>query len=147
MKSRKNNINSGIFQGDSLFPLRFCLALAPLSTLLNSTKHGYEVKKRKINNLFYMDDLKAYGMSDEQLKKLLDIIKIFSDDIKMEFGLDKYAKATFIKGKLTKTSNIVLNQDTAIKQLDQEGTYKYLGINEGDGMQHSKMKEKIRKEY
>ena len=80
-------------------------------------------------------------------KKLLDIIKIFSDDIKMEFGLDKYAKATFIKSKLTKTSNVVLNQDTAIKELDQEGTYKYLGINEGDGIQHSKMKEKIRKEY
>ena len=31
-------------------------------------------------------------------------------------------------------------------QLDQEGTYKYLGVNEGDGVQHSKMKEKIRKE-
>ena len=31
--------------------------------------------------------------------------------------------------------------------MDQEGTYKYLGINEGDGIQHSKMKEKIRKDY
>ena len=37
MKSRKININSGIFQLDSLFPLLFCLALAPLSTLLIST--------------------------------------------------------------------------------------------------------------
>ena len=36
-----------------------------------------------------MDDLKAYAMNDEQLKKLLDVIKIFSDVIKMEFGLDK----------------------------------------------------------
>ena len=79
-----------------------------------------------------MDDLKKNAMNDEQLKKLLDIIKIFSDDIKMEFGLDICAKATFIKGKLAKTSNIVLNQDTAIKELDQEGTCKYLGINEGD---------------
>ena len=70
-----------------------------------------------------MDDLKAYAMNDEQLKKLLDIIKIFSDDIEMEFGLDECAKATFVKGKLTKTSYIVLNQDTAIKELDQEGTY------------------------
>ena len=76
---------------------------------------------------------------------MLDIIKIFSDDIKMKFGLDKYAKATFIKVKLPKTCNIVLNEDTAIKELDQEGTYKYLGINEGDGIQHSKMKENIRK--
>ena len=58
--------------------------------------------------------LKAYAMNDEQLKKLLDIVNIFSTDIKMEFGLDKCAKATFIKGKLTKISNIVLNQDAAI---------------------------------
>ena len=86
-------------------------------------------------------------MNDEQLKKLLDIVNIFSTDIKMEFGLDKCAKATFIKGKLTKISNIVLNQDAAIQELDQEGTYKQLGINEGDGKQYSKKKEKIRKEY
>ena len=102
MKSRKININTGIYQGDSLSSLLFYLALEPLSSLLNSTKHGYEIKKRKINHLFCMDDLKAYAMNDEQLKKLLDIIKIFSDDIKMEFGLDKCAKATFFKGKLTK---------------------------------------------
>ena len=30
--------------------------------------------------------------------------------------------------------------------MDQEETYKYLGIEEGDGIQHGKMKEKIRKE-
>ena len=78
------------------------------------------------------------SVNDEQLKKLLDIIKIFSNDIKMEFGLDKCTKATFIKGKLTRTSDIVLNQDTAIKELDREGTYNYLGINEGDGIKHLK---------
>ncbi|XP_067017791.1 uncharacterized protein [Acropora muricata] len=42
---------------------------------------------------------------------------------------------------------MVLPCDTAIKELDQEGTYKYLGINEGDSIQHSKMKEKVRKVY
>ena len=88
-----------------------------------------------------------YAVNDEQLKKLLGIVNTFSNDINMELGLDKCANATFIKGKLTKTFNIVLNQNTTIKDLDQEGTYKYLGINEGDGIQHSKMKEHIRKEY
>ena len=108
IKSRRININSGIFQRDSLSQILFCLALAPLSTLLNSTKHGYEIKK-KTNHLFYMDDLKAYAMNDEQLKQLLDIITTFSVDIRMEFELDKCGKATFIKGKLSKTSNIALN--------------------------------------
>ena len=94
-----------------------------------------------------MDGPKTYAVNDEQLKKLLGIIKTFSDDIGMEIGQDKCGTATFIKGKLTKKSDIALNQDTTIMDLDQEGTYKYLGKNEGDGIQHSKMKEYIRKEY
>ena len=72
--------------------------------------------------LFCMDGLKVHVVSDEQLKELLGILNTFSDDINMEFGLEKCAKATFIKSKLTKTSNIVLYQDTTIKDLDQEGT-------------------------
>ena len=31
-------------------------------------------------------------MNEEQPQKLLDIVETFSDDIKMEFGLDKCAK-------------------------------------------------------
>ena len=46
-----------------------------------------------------------------------------------------------------KTSNIAINQDPTIKELDQEGNHKYLEINEGDRIQHSKMKEKIQQEY
>jgi len=65
----------------------------------------------------------------------------------MEFGLDKCAKATFKRGKLTETSDLQLDIDSCIKELDQENTYKYLGVDEGDGIQHAKMKEKVRKEY
>ena len=53
----------------------------------------------------------------------------------------------FKKGKLTTTENIQINLDTTIQQLEQEGTYKYLGVNEGDGIQHDKMKEKVKEEY
>ena len=38
-----------------------------------------------------------------------------------------------------------LQDDTEIRELNQEGVYKYLGVDESDGIQHSKMKEKIRK--
>ena len=51
------------------------------------------------------------------------------------------------KGKLTTTENIQIDLDTTIQQLEQEGTYKYLEVNDGDGIQHAKMKENIRKEY
>ena len=36
-------IKSGIYQGDSLSPLVFCLALAPLSSLLNKSNIELDV--------------------------------------------------------------------------------------------------------
>ena len=74
-------------------------------------------------------------------------MKQFSDDIGMEFGLEKCAKASFKKGQLVSTGNIIIDEYTAIEELNQGGIYKYLGVDESDGIQHSKMKEKIRKEY
>ena len=104
MKSDKLNINCGIFQGDSLSPLLFCLSLIPLTNELNNTKYGYEIYEKAINHLFYMDDLKLYAKNDKELEGLLSTVKQFSDDIGMEFGLDKCAKASFIKGKPTRTT-------------------------------------------
>ena len=54
--------------------------------------------------MFYMDDLKLYGKNDGELEGLLSTVKMFSDDIDMEFGLDKCAKATLIRGELKSTS-------------------------------------------
>ena len=42
-----------------------------------------------------MDDLKTYVKNDQEQTGLLTIVKGYSDDIKMEFGLDKCTKATF----------------------------------------------------
>ena len=64
----------------------------------------------------------------------------------MEFGLDKCAKPTFRKGKLMWRTAVKLDIDTKIRELDQDKTCKYLGLDEGNGIQHSKMKEKIKKE-
>ena len=43
-------IKRGIFQGDSLSPLLFCIAIDPLSKILKSSSNGYNLygkKKRK----------------------------------------------------------------------------------------------------
>ena len=48
----------------------------------------------------------------------------------------------------TSTSeNIQIELDTTIQELEQEGKYKYPGVNEGDGIQHAKIKGKIRKQH
>ncbi len=65
----------------------------------------------------------------------------------MDFGTDRCAKASFKRGKLTTTADLDLGIDSMIKKLDQKDTCKYLGVNKGGSIQHSIMREKIRKEY
>ena len=67
------NINSGIFQGDSLSVILFCVSLIPLSKLLNNTGYGYEIYDNTIKHLFYMDDLQLFAKNDQQLQGLLNI--------------------------------------------------------------------------
>ena len=65
----------------------------------------------------------------------------------MEFGLDKRAKASFKSGKKVSAEAIPLNDNQLKQDLDQAETYKYLGMEEGEGVQHHKMKVNFRKEY
>ena len=60
-------IKRGIFQGDSLSPLVFVLALIPLSLILRKVKAAYEFSesKEKINHLLFMDDLKLYSRREK----------------------------------------------------------------------------------
>jgi len=53
-------IQCGIFQGDSLSPLLFCICLLPLTEQLNKLNTGYveHTTNTKISHLLYMDDLK-----------------------------------------------------------------------------------------
>ena len=51
----------GIFQGDSFFPLIFCLCLAPISNILRRKEMGYKIMETKVSNTFYIDDLKVYA--------------------------------------------------------------------------------------
>ena len=91
--------------------------------------------------------MKLYGTSDNQLTGLINTVNNVSNDIKMEFGLDKCAKASFKRGKKVSAEGIPLNDNNVIQDLDQAKTYMYLGMEEGEGVKHHKMKVKNRKEY
>lgn len=53
-------ITCGIYQGDSLSLLLFCIAMPLLSKLLNKHAAGYKISAthQKVSHLVYMDDLK-----------------------------------------------------------------------------------------
>jgi len=65
----------------------------------------------------------------------------------MEFGLDKCAAIVLKHGKLTKNQNISLNIQTVIRNMELDKTYKYLGIEEGGGIDSSQLMDRLVKEY
>jgi len=50
MQSQPIQIRRGIFQGDSLSPLLFCIALIPLTNELNRADCGYQVHGTERNS-------------------------------------------------------------------------------------------------
>ena len=77
-----------------------------------------DIKTQQITHLFYMDDLKLCEKDDSELEGLLRIVKGFSNDIGVEFGLNKRTKATFKRGKLEKSDHVRLDEETIIKDLE-----------------------------
>ena len=87
------SIRRGIFQGDTLSPLLFCLSLNPLSYLLDTMK-GYKVSSTidLTHLMIYMDDIKLFSPNDTCLLQLVDTVREFFDDIRMLFGFEKCPK-------------------------------------------------------
>jgi len=65
----------------------------------------------------------------------------------MDFGLEKCAKITFKKGKLIHSQNLLIDINREIQELGEGKTYKYLGIEESEGIHHQQMKERLKQEY
>ena len=85
----------GIFQGDTLSPLLFCLALAPIKSILRRANIGYKIGGTKVSNLLYIDDLKCYAKDDKEMERCRALLEAFSADIGMTFGLKKKCCGTY----------------------------------------------------
>ena len=93
-----------------------------------------------------MDYLKLYSRSE----KVLDSIEtfcVFSEDIGMEFGIEKCAMLVMEKGRIVKSVGIELPDCKVIKSLQEGESYKYLGILEADKFLEEKIKLNVLKEY
>ena len=93
-----------------------------------------------------MDDLKLYGASKDQLDSLVQVVRVFSQVIRMSFDLDKCAVLEMKRGRQIGSSGIDLPDDQHISEVEEEG-YKYLGILQFDQTLNTKMKDKITSEY
>ena len=120
------NIKRGIFQGDSLSPLLCIAAMIPMTRVLERMEVGYQLKKggSRINHLMFMDDIMLFGRGTKEIDTVVQIVRIASGDIRMEFGIEKCALVNIQRGKVTRTEGIQLPDRNNIKDIDETG-YKY----------------------
>jgi hypothetical protein len=142
-------INRGIFQGDSLSPLWFCLALNPLSNILNNSKSGFKIKDGNnvchvITHLLYMDDIKLYAATQAQMRNLISTTEKFSEDICMEFGIDKCKTLNINKGKMRQFEGFRLHNDDLISAMEEGDVYKYLGFAQSSKIDNSDVKMRMK---
>ena len=94
-----------------------------------------------------MDDLKLYSKSEMALDSLIQTVRIFNDNIGMQFGIDKCAMLVMKKGKIVKSDGIQLPNNKVIKSLEERESYQYLGVLEADEVMVNELKDKVKKEY
>ena len=83
----------GIFQEVALSALLFVIAMLPHHYILRKCTAGYKLtqSQEKINNLMYIDDFKLFTKKEKKLETLIHAVIIYSQEIGMEFGIEKCA--------------------------------------------------------
>ena len=94
-----------------------------------------------------MNDLKLYSRIEKGLDSLVQTVHVFSQDIAMEFGIEKCPMLVMENRKIVNSVGIELPDGEVIKSLHEGESYKYLGILEVHKFLEEKMKLNILKEY
>ena len=129
--------------------LLFVVCLIPLTHILRQSNTGYHFSSNgeKINHLLFMDDLKLYARTKNDLESLVKIVRKFSSDIGVAFGIDKCAVLTLKKGKTMQSDGITMPNRDVMKELEKKDSYKYIGILQVIEIKYKEMNGNVRKEY
>ena len=88
---------------------------------------------------------RLFAKNEKELETLIHAVRIYSQDIGMEFGKEKCAMLVMKNGKRHMTDGMELPNHDKIIALGENEIYKYLGILEADTIKQVEMKDKIRK--
>ena len=118
--------------------------MIPHDQILRKCTARYKLSKsqEKIDQLMYMGDIKLFVKNEKELETLIQTMRIYSQDIGMEFGIEKCAILIMKSEKRHLTEGIELPNFKKVRTLGEKKTYKYFGILEADSIKHTKMKVK-----
>ena len=77
----------------ALSPLLFIITMKPLNPILRKCTAGYKLRsQKKIKHLMYIDDIKIFAKNKQELETRIHTVRIYSQNIGMEFGIEKCAR-------------------------------------------------------
>lgn len=139
----------GLFQGDSLSPLLFCLCIAPISHGLRESRVGFRsaINSGMVSHLFYVDDLKVYATTRVQLEGSLELVDRVSKAVGMELGLRKcgIARLNAKSGKAVWDEGMKLPGDRTIATVTD--AYRYLGVDQLLKANVATVKRRLKEKY
>lgn len=141
-------VRNGVLQGDTLSPLLFCLSVAPISHHLNTTLRKYTTSTGSmnglalsLNHLYYVDDLVIYTPEAVDLNRAVEDIELYASDIGCKPNSKK--SAIFHLGP-SETGDAPEADLSKLPTIRGRETYKYLGIEKGQFVDHTTMWDKIK---
>ena len=112
-----------------------------LNQIIGKGTAGYKLSKLQ-ENLKYMDDIKLSAKNEKELETLIQTIRIYSQDIGMEFSIEKCAMLVMKSGKRHMTEGVE-QPNQVIRTLGEKETSKFLSILEVDTIKQVQMKERF----
>ncbi|KAK5972866.1 hypothetical protein GCK32_021223 [Trichostrongylus colubriformis] len=118
-------------RGDTLSPLLFCLAIAPISGWLRSNIEPYKTKtgsgarsegSLEVGHIFYMDDLKVYTTNWDHLVRAKEGVQRVAEQLGLRMNPSKCA---------VKSLNAAGGEQIGVGEIPLLGSssfYKYLGV-------------------
>ena len=92
-----------------------------------------------------MDDIKLFAKNEKELETLINAVRIYSQDMGMEFGIEKCTMLEMKNSKRHLMDGMELPNQDKIRVLREKETYKYLGILEADTIEQWRWKKKLSK--
>ena len=81
------------------------------------------------------------------MESLLQTVRLFSEDMRMEFGIEKCSTLNMRRGKLQHSTGVHFAKGKTIPGLGEGKDYRYLGISQAHNIKHDEKKVKVKKEY
>ncbi|EFP02086.1 hypothetical protein CRE_17642, partial [Caenorhabditis remanei] len=131
-KTQNIMIEAGVKQGDPISPTLFNICLEGIIRRHQTRKTGYNCVGNDVRCLAFADDLAILTNNQDEMQKVLNQLDKDCRSVALIFKPKKCASLTIKKGSVDQYARIKIH-GMPIRTMSDGDTYKYLGVQTGNG--------------